>query len=130
MECTVIGSRPTFFAGMVTGIALAVLAPLAVAYVPVALSPAAASLMPSGSNGRFLTQQINRADKSDRLKVTIRTSKRDMSLTPEGATGKSATDKSATDEPRRSHIIPEGCDAAFSPLSRAASLNYASRCLS
>lgn len=104
-----VASRLTFLAGVLTGVALAV-APLAIANVPAAVSPA----------GRLMTQQVNRADKADRLKINVRTSSRKSSRMP----------KSATERPSRSHVIPDGCDSAFSPLSRAASLNYASRCLS
>ena len=41
-----------------------------------------------------------------------------------------ATRRTTEDTQPRPHVIPTGCDAAFSPLSRGAAANYASRCMS
>lgn len=105
--------RANFVAGILVGIALAIAAPLAGTELVAGLSPTAKATTATASRMAVLgdsvpLQTVNRSGKSDRLH-------------PRNAAGSSRSKM-----PR----ILEGCDPAFSPLSRGAASNYVSRCLS
>jgi hypothetical protein len=107
------GFRSNFLGGLMIGAALAVLAPfaatdvVAVLSAPASAGPAAAiTTVPQ----RIDVQVVNRAAKADRLRQ------------PQRATGEVVRQKQQK--------IPPGCDTAFSPLSRGAYANFASRCMS
>jgi hypothetical protein len=102
--------RPTFVSGFLIGAVMGLTTLSIGAGLLASLSPAATA----GTNvaARLdMPQVINRADKSDRL-VPLHPLRR------------------ATDDAVGRPVIPEGCDATFSPLSRDASANFAGRCLS
>ena len=99
--------KANFLAGLLVGVAIAIALPFAGAEVFATLSVpaqatgvAAPALQP--------VQSVNRAGKTDRLHPSH-----------------NAIGRSAPKAPK----IPEGCDPAFSPLSRGASSNFSSRCL-
>jgi hypothetical protein len=101
--------RPTFVSGLLIG------AVIGLAALPIS-AELLASLSPPATAGtsvaaRLKMQQVNRADKADRL-VPLHPLRR------------------ATEDASGKPVIPDGCDAAFSPLSRGASANFAGRCLS
>jgi len=109
-----VGFKINFLAGLLIGVALAIVAPVAgadlIAGLTVLSPPASA-----GTPGTATVQQtvalqnVNRAAKSDRLHPSQK------------ATGDT--------RPKLPKIL-EGCDPAFSPLSRGAASNFSSRCLS
>jgi hypothetical protein len=100
-----------FLVGLLVGLALAVLAPLAGADLIAALSAPAQATNSSVPKQALAPQSVNRATKSDRLH-------------PLKATNE-------VREPRRkSSRIPEGCDPAFSPLTKNGAGDFLSRCLS
>jgi hypothetical protein len=107
------GFRSNFLTGLLIGAALAALAPFAATDLVAVLSPpasagpaAAITRMPQ----RIEVQIVNRAAKADRMRA------------PQRATGDIT--------PQQRQKIPAGCDTAFSPLSRGAYANFASRCMS
>jgi hypothetical protein len=100
--------RANFVAGILVGVALAIAAPLAGTELVAGLSPTAKANSATAQGTRAALQTVNRSGKSDRL----HSRNADSSLRP------------------KIPKIPEGCDPAFSPLSRGAAVNYASRCLS
>jgi len=98
------------------GAALAALTPFAasdlisVVSPPASAGPAAAvTTVPQ----RIEVQMVNRASKADRLRQ------------PQRATG-----EIIRQQQQQQQKIPPGCDSAFSPLSRGAYANFASRCMS
>ncbi|MDI3471200.1 MAG: hypothetical protein OJF62_003263 [Pseudolabrys sp.] len=101
--------RPTFAAGLLIGAVMGGIALPVGTELPASLSPPATA--GASMAAHFAVQQVNRADKADRL-VPLHPVRR------------------ATDNARGRPVIPDGCDAAFSPLSRGASENFAGRCLS
>lgn len=107
------GFKINFLMGLLVGAALAILAPLAGADLIAALSaPVRATTTGFSISKEALgLQSVNRAIKSDRLH-------------PLKATNE-------VREPRRkSPRIPEGCDPAFSPLTKNGAADFLSRCLS
>lgn len=100
--------KTNFVAGILVGVALAIAAPLAGTEVFTTLSPTAQANSGPVQTGNGLLQTVNRGGKSDRLH-------------PYNAEGSSRP---------KMPKIPEGCDPAFSPLSRGAASNFVSRCLS
>jgi hypothetical protein len=100
--------RANFIAGILVGLALAIAAPLAGTEVLATLSPTAQANTAPVQGDSAALQTVNRSGKSDRLHPL------------------NAASSSRTKMPK----IPEGCDPAFSPLSRGAASNYVSRCLS
>jgi hypothetical protein len=96
-------SKVNFLAGILVGAALAAAAPFAGAeFFATFSAPATAKSID------FAPQTVNRAQKSDRLhepQNAIRTA------------------------PAKKPHIPEGCDPAFSPLSKGAASNFSGRCL-
>jgi hypothetical protein len=108
------GFKTNFLAGLLIGAALAVVAPVAGADLVAGLtmfSPPASAGTPAATTVQrtVLPQSVNRVAKSDRLHPSQK------------ATG---------DSPKKLPKILEGCDPAFSPLSKGAASNFASRCLS
>jgi len=108
------GFKSNFFGGLLIGAALAVLTPFAASDLIAVLSPpasagpaAAITTVPQ----RIEVQMVNRAAKADRLGRPRRTSGGEIVR-------------------QKQEKIPAGCDTAFSPLSRGAYANFASRCLS
>jgi hypothetical protein len=100
--------KTNFILGMLVGVALAVAAPLAGTELVATFSaPAKASSVAAHLN-KVAPQTVNRAAKSDRIRPS------------HNAIGNS---------PSRSRKIPDGCDPAFSPLSRGAGSNFSGRCL-
>lgn len=91
--------KANFLAGVLVGAALAVAAPFAGAEMVAALSAPA--------KASVVPQTVNRAAKSDRLH-------------PHDA---------VRNAPSTVPKILEGCDPAFSPLSKGAGANFSSRCL-
>ncbi|MGI8526076.1 MAG: hypothetical protein ACR2K5_07820 [Pseudolabrys sp.] len=82
---------------------------------------ATSNMWPNAESARSVgTQIVNRGAKADRLQITVKRQSTQIKtvreVTPEAAP--------------MVRSVPEGCDAAFSPLSASARLNYASRCLS
>jgi len=106
------GFKINFLMGLLVGAVLAILAPLAGADLIAALSaPVQATTGSSITKEALGPQSVNRATKSDRLH-------------PLKATNELR-------EPRRkSPRIPEGCDPAFSPLTKNGAGDFLSRCLS
>jgi hypothetical protein len=107
------GFKINFLVGLLVGAVVAILAPLAGADLIAALSaPVQATTTGSAITKEALgPQSVNRATKSDRLH-------------PLNATNE-------VREPRRKlPRIPEGCDPAFSPLTRNGAADFLSRCLS
>lgn len=96
------GFRANFLAGLLIGAVLAI-APWAGA------SLLANTSTPASASEQTAPPSVNRAGKSDRLHPA----------------------RKVTNEPRKAPAkILEGCDPAFSPLSKgAASANFSSRCL-
>jgi hypothetical protein len=90
------------------GVALAIAAPLAGTELVAGLSPSAKANSALVRGDSVQLQIVNRSGKSDRLHP------------------RNASSSSRPKMPK----IPEGCDPAFSPLSRGAASNYVSRCLS
>jgi hypothetical protein len=100
--------KTNFILGMLVGVALAVTAPLAGTELVATFSaPAKASSVAAHLN-KVAPQTVNRAAKSDRIRPS------------HNAIGNS---------PSRPPKIPDGCDPAFSPLSRGAGSNFSGRCL-
>jgi hypothetical protein len=106
------GFKTNFLAGLLIGVALAVVAPVAGADLFAGL----ALLSPPASAGtaavtvhqqNVIPQSVNRAAKADRLHPSPK----------------------ATGDSRPKAKILEGCDPAFSPLSKGAASNFSSRCL-
>jgi hypothetical protein len=96
--------KTNFMAGLLVGAAVAVALPLVGTEVFATLSgPAQATVTAPAS-----PQTVNRAGKADRLHPS------------HNAIGGSA--------PKAQKIL-EGCDPAFSPLSKGAASNFAGRCL-
>jgi hypothetical protein len=100
--------RANFVAGILVGVALAIAAPLAGTELVAGLSPSAKANSALVRGDSVQLQIVNRSGKSDRLHP------------------RNASSSSRPKMPK----IPEGCDPAFSPLSRGAASNYVSRCLS
>jgi hypothetical protein len=100
--------KTNFIAGILVGLMLAIAAPLAGTEVFATLSPAVGANTVSNPVGSEPLQAVNRSGKSDRLHPY------------------NAASSSRSKMPK----IPEGCDPAFSPLSRGAASNFVSRCLS
>jgi hypothetical protein len=98
--------KTNFILGILVGIALAVAAPLAGAELVETFSTPAKANSISADLTKVAPQVVNRAGKSDRLRPS------------HNAIGDS-----------RSPKIPDGCDPAFSPLSRGAGSNFSGRCL-
>jgi len=95
--------KANFLAGLLVGLAIAIAMPLAGAEVFASLSgPAQATVTAQPVS----VQSVNRAGKTDRLHPIHNAS-----------------------SPAKPAKIPEGCDPAFSPLSKGASSNFSSRCL-
>ena len=94
--------KANFLAGLLVGVAIAVAIPLASAEVFATLSNSAQAAAPQPA----AHQTVNRASKADRLHPTHNAS-----------------------SPAKPARIPEGCDPAFSPLSKGAASNFSSRCL-
>lgn len=106
------GFKINFLVGLLVGAALAILAPLAGADLIAALSaPVQAMTGASVAKEALGPQSVNRATKSDRLH-------------PLKATNE------VREPPRKSRRIPEGCDPAFSPLTKNGAGDFLSRCLS
>jgi hypothetical protein len=106
------GFRANFLMGLVTGAALAVLASFAgTNLLAVVLMPARASMSISVQDA-MSPQTVNRAGKSNRLYPT-----------------QNVTTEERPKVPAMRPAIPEGCDPAFSPLSKGAASNFSSRCL-
>jgi hypothetical protein len=101
------GFRNNFLAGLLLGAMLAFVAPLA------ATDLTAGVLMqrPAAVQSSLGVQTVNRAAKSNRLHSPVRAT-RDID-----------------DDNHKPAKIPIGCDAAFSPLSKGARMNFSSRCL-
>jgi hypothetical protein len=100
-------AKTNFLAGVAVGVALAVVPPLAaVAFFADLANPALATT--PATPIVLAPQSVNRAGKSDRLHV------------PQNATRTPAL---------KSPSIPEGCDPAFSPLSKGAGSIFTGRCL-
>jgi hypothetical protein len=100
--------KTNFILGILVGVALAVAAPLAGTELVATFSaPAKASSIAAHLN-KVAPQTVNRAAKSDRLRPS------------HNAIG---------DSPSKASKIPDGCDPAFSPLSRGARSNFSGRCL-
>ncbi|HVV78198.1 MAG TPA: hypothetical protein VHD59_01105 [Pseudolabrys sp.] len=97
--------KTNFILGILVGIALAGAAPLAGAEL-VATFSAPAKANSISADLKVAPQVVNRPGKSDRLRPS------------DNAIGDS-----------RSQKIPDGCDPAFSPLSRGAGSNFSGRCL-
>lgn len=96
--------KANFLAGLLVGVAIAVAIPFVGTEVFASLSgPAQAT-----ATAPLPLQTVNRAGKADRLHPA------------HNAIGRSA--------PKAPKIL-EGCDPAFSPLSRGATSNFSSRCL-
>jgi len=107
------GFKINFLMGLLVGAMLALLAPLAGADLIAALSaPVQATTTGSSMTKEALgPQSVNRVTKSDRLHPLKTTNE--------------------VREPRRkSPRIPEGCDPAFSPLTKNGAGDFLSRCLS
>jgi hypothetical protein len=99
--------KTNFILGMLVGVALAAWAPVAGTELVATFSaPAKASV--AAHLNEIVPQTVNRAAKSDRIRPA------------HNAIGNS---------PSKSPKIPDGCDPAFSPLSRGASSNFSGRCL-
>jgi hypothetical protein len=99
------GFGTNFLAGLFLGAAVAVLAPLA------ATDLAAGVARTDAVQTKFEVQTVNRASKTDRLHNPQRATRGD-------------------DESKSKPVkILVGCDPAFSPLSKGASMNFASRCV-
>ena len=96
--------KANFLAGLVVGAAVAVAMPLAGTEIFATLSDSAQAAAPQPT----VHQTVNRANKSDRLHPAY------------NAVGQSA--------PKAQKVL-EGCDPAFSPLSKGAASNFSSRCL-
>jgi hypothetical protein len=108
------GFKINFLAGLLIGAGLAVVAPVAgadlIAGLTVPSPPASAGTPATGTvQQTVVPQNVNRAAKSNRLHPSQK------------ATGDT--------RPKLPKIL-EGCDPAFSPLSRGAASNFSSRCLS
>jgi hypothetical protein len=98
--------KTNFILGILVGVALAIATPLAGTELAATFSaPAQANSVNSDLN-KFAPQTVNRAGKSDRIRPS------------HNAIGDSKSPK-----------IPDGCDPAFSPLSRGAGSNFSGRCL-
>jgi hypothetical protein len=96
--------KSNFVAGILVGLGVALAAPLAGTELVASLSaPAKANVQNPAS---VTPQTVNRAGKADRIRPA------------HNAIGRSGPTK-----------IPEGCDPAFSPLSKGAASNFSSRCL-
>ena len=103
--------KTNFLAGILVGVALAIATPLAGTELVATLSaPAQANANNVSTPVPALkaSQTVNRTGKTDRLHPA------------HNAVGNS---------PAKLPKIPEGCDPAFSPLSKGASSNFSSRCL-
>jgi hypothetical protein len=96
--------KANFLAGLLVGAAIAVALPFAGAEVFATLSDSAQAAAPQPA----VHQIVNRAGKGDRLHPA------------HNAIGRSV--------PKAPKIL-EGCDPAFSPLSKGAASNFSSRCL-
>ena len=100
-----------FVVGLLVGAVIAILAPLAGADVIAALSAPAQATSSSVAKEALAPQSVNRATKADRLHPLKTTNE--------------------VREPRRKYPkILEGCDPAFSPLTRNGAADFLSRCLS
>jgi hypothetical protein len=107
----VAGFKTNFLAGLLIGAALAFAAPLAGADLVALLSAPARAGAPVSSVQQVVNvQTVNRSAKSDRLHPLKATN--DL--------------RDSRQKPRK---IPEGCDPAFSPLSKDAASNFSSRCM-
>ena len=96
--------KSNFVAGILVGLGVAFAAPLVGTELVASLSaPAKANVQSPAS---ITPQTVNRAGKADRIRPG------------HNAIGRSGPTK-----------IPEGCDPAFSPLSKGAASNFSSRCL-
>jgi hypothetical protein len=97
--------KTNFLAGLLVGAFLALLAPFAGTELIATFSAPA-----QANTGAQMTipQIVNRANKTDRLHPSH---------------------KAFGNSPSKPHKILEGCDPAFSPLSRGAASNFSSRCL-
>jgi hypothetical protein len=98
--------RTNFILGILVGVALAIAAPLAGTELVATLSAPAQATGVSAHLNKVAPQTVNRAGKSDRIRPS------------HNAIGDSKSSK-----------IPDGCDPAFSPLSRGAGSNFSGRCL-
>jgi hypothetical protein len=101
--------KANFVTGMFVGLTLAIAAPLTGTELVATLSAPASADNAAIQGPDASLQTVNRAAKSDRLHL------------PQNAIGNSQS---------KMPKIPEGCDPAFSPLSRGAASNFTSRCLS
>jgi hypothetical protein len=99
--------KANFAVGIAVGVALSISVPLAAAQFVRLAMPASASTVVKAPHARG-PQTVNRSAKSDRMYP-----------------GPNVTGKSKM----RPASIPEGCDPAFSPLSKAAAPTFAGRCL-
>jgi hypothetical protein len=105
-------------AGFAVVLAIDVLAPLDGYSLPAQIWPHASAASISSA---VIPQQVNRITKGDRLTVKASSAVQKTNMP--------VTEKTVREivPPRP---IPEGCDAAFSPLAKSAkSANYSSRCL-
>jgi hypothetical protein len=102
--------KVNFLVGLLVGAAIAILAPLVAADFIAALSAPAQATSSSVVKEVRAPQSVNRAAKSDRLH-------------PYKATND-------VREPRPKSRILEGCDPAFSPLTKNGAGDFLSRCLS
>ena len=97
--------RTNFLAGIFVGVALAIAAPFAGTELVATLSAPAQA---NSAAQLTVPQIVNRASKTDRLRPDH---------------------KALGDSPAKPPKILEGCDPAFSPLSKGAASNFSSRCL-
>jgi hypothetical protein len=100
--------KANFTVGLLVGVTLAASAPtVGTELITVLSGPAKANIARPQPPGAVAPQTVNRTGKSDRLHPSH-----------------NAIGSSHSKFPK----IPEGCDAAFSPLSRGAASNFSSRC--
>ena len=103
------GFSSNFLAGLLLGVALTIIAPLAATD----LTAGVVMQRPAVTQSTYEVQIVNRAAKANRLHNPVRAT-RDVE------------NESQNHKPAK---IPIGCDAAFSPLSKGARMNFSSRCL-
>jgi hypothetical protein len=106
---TMYGFGTNFIAGLLLGAALTIIAPLAATD----LTAGVVMQRPAVVQSSYAVQTVNRAAKSNRLHNPMRAT-RDIE------------NEKQNNKPAK---IPIGCDAAFSPLSKGARMNFSSRCL-
>jgi hypothetical protein len=102
------GFRANFMMGVVVGCVLAALASFVGTDLLAVLSMPAKASMSTSVRDAMGPQSVNRIGKSDRLHPA---------------------QNATTEERAKPRKIPEGCDPAFSPLSKGAASNFSTRCL-